>query len=58
VQDQYASYQRKRQAARVLFRIGLIAGVVAALLLTPIAGSEVRARLVGQWDKYRPYFGL
>jgi hypothetical protein len=58
VQDQYTQYQRKRQRARTLFRWGLLVGVVGTILYTPIAGSDVRQRLVAQWQQCRSYLGM
>jgi phage-related protein len=56
VQEQYVSYQRKRQQARTLFRWGLVVGFVLALLYTPYPGSDVRSRLMTQWEHLRSYF--
>jgi hypothetical protein len=56
LQDWYAQYQRKRQRNRVLFRIGLLAGVALALFYTPLTGADVRQRIAEQWQRYRPYF--
>jgi hypothetical protein len=58
VQKQYAHYQQKRQRAKTLFRFGIVAGVVAALLLTPLTGSEVRKRIADLWSRGRSYFEL
>ncbi|MBE3558462.1 MAG: YtxH domain-containing protein [Ktedonobacteraceae bacterium] len=58
LQKQFVRYQRRRQRARTLFRWGLIAGIVVALLYTPVPGSEVRRRIAEQWQRYRSYFGL
>jgi len=46
-QDRLESYQRKRARAKALFRIGLVAGIVGALLYTPWPGAETRSRLGG-----------
>jgi hypothetical protein len=56
MQEQYASYQQKRQSARTLFRWGLVVGVVLALLYAPYSGAEVRRRLMAQWEQARSYF--
>jgi hypothetical protein len=56
MQEGYASYQRKRRRKRILFRIGLLAGVAMALLYTPLAGSDVRQRIAARWQQYRSYF--
>jgi len=58
VQDRYASYQRRRQRARTLFRWGLVIGIVLALLYTPVPGEEVRRRIGEQWEQYKGYMGL
>ena len=58
VQEGYAHYQRKRRRKRILFRMGLLAGVVATLLYTPLAGSDVRQRIAAGWQQYRSHFGL
>ena len=57
LQDWYAHYQQKRRRNRMLFRIGLLAGVAVALFYTPLAGSDVRQRITQQWQHYRSYFG-
>ncbi len=54
----YAHYQRKRRRHRILFRIGLLTGVALALFYTPLAGSDVRQRVVQQWQQYRSNFGF
>lgn len=56
LQDRYVHYQRKRRRHRVLFRIGLLAGVALALFYTPFAGSDVRQFIAQQWQRYRPHF--
>jgi hypothetical protein len=58
LQEQYAQHQRQRQRAKTLFRIGLVAGILATLLYTPIEGSEVRQRIGEQWNRYRGYLGF
>ncbi len=58
MQEGYAHYQRKRRRKRILFRIGLLAGVVVALFYTPLAGSDVRQRIAAGWQQYRSHFGL
>ncbi len=57
LQDRYAHYQQKRRRNRAFFRIGLLAGVVLALLYTPLTGSDVRQRIVQRWQQYRSSFG-
>lgn len=56
-QDQYASYQRRRNWAKMALRWGLVFGLLAALLFTPLTGQEMRQRLANQWQQYRSYFG-
>ncbi len=46
---------RKRKRARFLFRLGLLAGIVAALLYAPRTGADMR-RLVGTY--LRQFVGL
>jgi gas vesicle protein len=58
VQDQYTHLQIKRRRRRALFRIGLIAGAILALLYTPLSGAEIRQRLNAQWQQYRGYIGI
>ncbi|WP_170211514.1 YtxH domain-containing protein [Thermosporothrix hazakensis] len=58
MQDQYQRYQRRRQRARTMFRVGLLVGIAGALLLTPYPGSEVRQRIGEQWQKVRGYLGM
>jgi hypothetical protein len=58
LQDGYAHYQRKRRRHRTLFRIGLLTGVVLTLFYTPLAGSDVRRRIVQQWQQYRSNLGF
>jgi hypothetical protein len=45
-------------AGRTIFRVGLLTGVLLALLYTPIAGSDVRKQIAKKWDEYRTYLGL
>jgi ElaB/YqjD/DUF883 family membrane-anchored ribosome-binding protein len=49
LQDSFQSrlelYQRRRARAKMLFRVGLVSGVVLALLFTPWPGSETRRQL-------------
>lgn len=56
-QEQFTAYQRRRKRAKKLFRLGLVLGLVMALLYAPISGSEARHRLVAQWQEYRSYLG-
>ncbi len=58
LQENYEHYQRRRQRARRLFRIGLVAGVILALLYTPKPGAEMRNQLFAQWQTYRERFGF
>ena len=50
VQDRIESYQRKRARKKFMFRLGLIAGVVGALLFAPWPGSETRRQLGEYWQ--------
>jgi methyl-accepting chemotaxis protein len=52
VMDSYEQYQESRQRARMLFRWGLVLGVILALLYTPVTGVEVRRRISEQWEQY------
>jgi len=51
VQDRIKSYQRKRARAKFLFRVGLVAGIVLALMYTPLSGSETRQQLREYWQQ-------
>ncbi len=51
VQDQLASYARKRRRAKMLFRLGLLVGVTLAFLYTPWPGADVRRRLSAWWQQ-------
>ena len=51
VQDQLASYARKRRRAKMLFRLGLLVGVMLAFLYTPWPGADVRRRLSAWWQQ-------
>jgi gas vesicle protein len=51
IQKRIERYQRRRARAKMLFRVGLFAGVVAALLFAPQPGSETRERLGGYWQQ-------
>src|SRR6266571_2609235 len=57
VQHELGTYARKRRVAKTLFRFGLLAGVVVALLYTPWPGSEIRHRLVVWWQRLFPQQG-
>ncbi len=50
-QARAAAAKRKKARARFLFRVGLVAGVVAILLYTPWPGSETRQRLSEYWQQ-------
>jgi len=52
LQGRLESYQRRRARAKALFRIGLVAGIVAALLYTPWPGAETRSRLGGYLQQF------
>ena len=58
LQDWYVQYQRRRRRNRTLFRIGLLAGLAIAVFYAPLAGSEVRQRIVARWQQYRSYFEM
>ncbi|GAC1661927.1 MAG: hypothetical protein NVS9B9_23610 [Ktedonobacteraceae bacterium] len=49
---------RRKANAKGLFRFGLVAGIVIALLYTPTPGSQVRQQLMQQVNKYREQFGF
>jgi membrane-associated HD superfamily phosphohydrolase len=51
VQDQLASYARKRRRAKMLFRLGLLVGVMLAFLYTPWPGADIRRRLSVWWQQ-------
>jgi gas vesicle protein len=50
--------RRRAARARTLFRWGVVVGVVLALLYAPTAGSEVRRRIVEQFQKGRAMLGF
>jgi hypothetical protein len=52
-QKQLARYKRRRRRARTIFRMGLVLGVVLALLYAPFPGSEIRRRIASQVERYR-----
>jgi hypothetical protein len=52
LQGRLESYQRRRARAKALFRIGLVAGIVGALLYTPWPGAETRSRLGGYLQQF------
>ncbi|HET8910050.1 MAG TPA: hypothetical protein VFN23_01215, partial [Ktedonobacteraceae bacterium] len=54
VQDQLEKYSRRRKRNRFLFRVGLVGGVVVALLYAPQTGAEVRQKLMDLWNQYVP----
>src|SRR6266849_2861468 len=57
VQHELGTYARKRRVAKTLVRLGLLAGVVVALLYTPWPGSETRHQLVVWWQRLFPQQG-
>lgn len=54
LQSQLESYKRKRRRARVLFRLGMLSGIVLMLLYTPWPGSETRRQIVEFWQGLFP----
>lgn len=54
VQQQFARYARRRRRARVLFRLGLLAGLVIVLLYAPWPGSDTRHQLGEWWQQLFP----
>jgi len=50
--------RRRAARARTLFRWGVVAGVIVALLYAPTTGSEVRRRIVEQFQNVRAMFGF
>ena len=52
-QKKLARYKRRRRRARTIFRVGLLVGVVLALLYAPFPGSEMRHRIASQVEQYR-----
>jgi hypothetical protein len=57
VQHERSTYARKRRVAKTVFRLGLLAGVVVALLYTPWPGSETRYQLGVWWQRLFPQQG-
>lgn len=57
-QERHEQRVRKRRRARLMFRWGLIIGVVLALLYTPKPGVEIRTKLTELWHTYRTRLGL
>ncbi len=55
MRKRYKHAQRKRARARMMFRWGVVIGLVATLLFTPVAGSEVRQRIKALWDRCQQY---
>jgi type I site-specific restriction endonuclease len=51
VQNQLAGYARKRKRVRNVFRLGLLVGIVLALLYTPWPGSDTRRQLIAWWQR-------
>jgi gas vesicle protein len=50
--------RRRAARARTLFRWGVVVGIILALLYAPTAGSEVRRRIVEQFQKARAMLGF
>jgi hypothetical protein len=50
-QYQLAKYARRRRQARILFRLGLLTGLVLVLLYTPWPGSDIRRQLAAWWEQ-------
>src|SRR5712692_7584900 len=57
VQQQFARYARRRRRAKVLFRLGLLTGVVLVLLYAPWPGSDTRRQLGVWWQQVFPSQG-
>jgi hypothetical protein len=57
VQQQVARYGRRRKRAKVLFRLGLLTGVVLVLLYAPWPGSDTRRQLGEWWQQVFPSQG-
>src|SRR5712692_358050 len=57
VQQQFARYARRRRRAKVLFRLGLLTGVVLVLLYAPWPGSDTRRQLGEWWQQVFPSQG-
>ncbi|HLZ57634.1 MAG TPA: YtxH domain-containing protein [Ktedonosporobacter sp.] len=53
--ERYARQACRQARARRLFDWGLAIGAVVAMLYAPIPGSELRRRLVSQWQQYNTY---
>lgn len=49
IRDRMARAARKRKRNRTLFRVGLVSGLIAALLFTPWPGSETRHQVAEFW---------
>src|SRR6266705_602107 len=54
VQQQFARYAKRRRRAKVLFRMGLLTGVVLVLLYAPWPGSDTRRQLGKWWQQVYP----
>lgn len=52
-QKKLARYKRRRRRARTIFRVGLLVGVILALLYAPFPGSEMRQRIASRVEQYR-----
>ncbi len=57
VQQQFARYARRRRRAKILFRLGLLTGVVLVLLYAPWPGSDTRRQLGEWWQQVFPSQG-
>ncbi len=57
VQQQFARYAKRRRRAKVLFRMGLLTGVVLVLLYAPWPGSDTRRQLRKWWQQVFPSQG-
>ena len=57
VQQQFARYAKRRRRAKVLFRLGLLTGVVLVLLYAPWPGSDTRRQLGEWWQQVFPSQG-
>lgn len=51
LQSRRAKAARQRSRKKWVFRLGLLSGVVAALLFTPRPGSEMRSQLASFWQR-------
>jgi len=51
-QSMLESRARRRQRAKMIFRLGLLLGFVLVLLHTPWSGSEIRRQLLELWNGF------